>query len=280
MIGLEKIHGNVSTENVNAIAEAVAQAKYSKAETPVLKGQAVNLIDAPVDLEALAAKLGVEVNDARANVARSTLGSEFARIIANSERNIKTTGENMKVLSEAKTLNEQLKQTEKNIEDKSKEILQLQQEINETKAELNALQTQSAALAASIATTTDPEAKTKLKAQKTLVDAQINDAVVVLGAKQASQSTAKLELLALQDQKTAKAQEVKSKLSELKDTEIIEELNEALRNDAKNKIDADFLKQGRYEELEKWLEKHSPYNVIQQSLIAIDEINSKKEEKV
>ncbi len=133
--------------NTNATVNPLQQANLQSvlntldAQAPLspLLSKASNLqvSSAPVDLDALVAKLNVETSDKQESVAKTTLASAFTNVIARTLESGNVSEHNMEVLNEAKEYGTQLNNTKESIRALNQEIQSLQREIAQGEKQVN-----------------------------------------------------------------------------------------------------------------------------------------------
>ena len=136
--------------NTNVNLDAVQQANLlstlntleAKTELSPLLSRSSNLTvaSAPVDLDALLAKMNVETSDTKEAAAKTTLASAFGVVIAKAEESGNVSAHNMEILNEAKNYSTQVEELGKQIADLNKEIKQLKQSISSGEKTVSAAQ--------------------------------------------------------------------------------------------------------------------------------------------
>lgn len=136
--------------NTNVNLDAVQQANLlstlntleAKTELSPLLSRSSNLTvaSAPVDLDALLAKMNVETSDTKEAAAKTTLASAFGVVIAKAEESGNVSAHNMEILNEAKNYSTQVEELGKQIADLNKEIKQLNQSISSGEKTVSAAQ--------------------------------------------------------------------------------------------------------------------------------------------
>ena len=194
--------GQVQQNNLQSVLTTL-DAKTEPA--PILGSKSLNVTSAPVNLDTLVAKLSLETNNMREDVAKTSLSSAFSTIIANAERVMTKTDNNMAVLDDAKVLNQQLAEVEAQIPAKQKEIDQLtetqkvaseavnkaqeavdkaQSDVDKVQHTVDELTEERADLENQISMETDPAKKAQLEAKRDVLDAKLADATEQLAAAQ------------------------------------------------------------------------------------------------
>ena len=297
---------------------------------------------APLNLDALVAKLNVETADTKETTAKMTLSSAFETVIAKAIESGNVSAKNMEILDAASGMSEQLDEVNAKIPQLEKDVKQLEQDVAKKQNDVNVAQNnvnqltndleqlkqqetrtnkdvqnrqaEVDSLKKQIAAETDPAKRAQLenqlavaegqltKAKKALTDIQgkITGTQQSLTAAQATLATAqndlasaktalnnkKTELQTAKEQKAALEQQLKDKMSELTDVDVIRALAEALKMDA---ADVQNLVQDnkaeRSEEQEKYLDKHNPLRIMQDAVAnydqeILDTIASKREDKI
>ena len=340
-----RLNTNLTVETVQqANLQSVLNTLDTQAPLSPLLNKASNLTvsSAPVNLEALMAKLNVETTDTKETTAKTALSSAFETVIARALESGNVSAKNMEILNEANGMSKQLDALNEQIPQLEKEVKQLERDVNQkeravtdaqnkvdqlvkkyadlTQQKEQAVKTVDARQAEvdmlnnQIAEETDPvvkaklekqltEAETKLaKAQNelTVIQQKVTDTQQSLDTAKTNLTTAqndlasaktalndkKVELQTAKEQKATLEKQIKDKMGEISDANVVRQLSEALKMDA---ADVQNLTEDnsaeRSEEQEKYLDKHSPLRIIQNAIAnheqdMLDTIASKKEEKI
>ena len=298
-----KINPKVSTDAVQQ-ANLLTTLNTLEAKTelrPLLSRSAnVTVSSAPMDLNALVARLNMETADTNEAIAKNKLGSILATVIAHAKANTEVTSQNLELLDEAADTNKQIEKLDETIKKQTEQVEQYQNEVKVAEATVNkqqekvdALQQKVDSLTEEIKNETDPEKKAQMEEELRNTKAELNDETQKLTeAKQsliianAKLQGAKAALAASETKKTALKQHVDETLSQIKDENILRELRELLRidvSDVSNLMEEQ--KAERSEEEEKYLDKHSTVRIIQDAISHhdqefLDTIAEKREEKV
>jgi len=132
---------------------------------PLLKREPnLTVSNAPLDLEALVAKLNVENEDTKANTAKQTLQSTFTNVIARAKERGNATTRNMELLEQAEIYSKQLENTTATIDQLTEQISQLNNIVATDQQEVDQIQKQVESLTAELE---------KLQGQITESDAQV-----------------------------------------------------------------------------------------------------------
>ena len=250
--------GQVQQSNLQSVLTTL---NVQTEPAPILGSKSLSVSNAPVNLDALVAKLSMETNNTREDVAKTSLSSAFNTIIANAERVMTKTDNNMAVMSDAKALNQQLAQVESQITAKQKEIGQLtetqnvaansvkkaQENVDNAQGKVDKLQQQVDELTEArtnldnqISLETDPAKKAALEAKRDVLDAKLAEATEqlataqnALASAQGVLSTAQTNLSNVNSQLTA-AQNELTNLQEQKTN-----LKEQVKNKLKELEDVD-----------------------------------------
>ena len=309
--------GQVQQSNLQSVLTTL---NVQAEPAPILGSKSLKVSNAPVNLDALVAKLSMETNNTREDVAKTSLSSAFNTIIANAERVMTKTDNNMAVMNDAKALNQLLAQVESQITAKQKEVDQLtqaqnqassavkkaqenvnkaQNNVDKVQQQVNALTEASANLETQIAMETDPAKKAALEAKRDVLDAKLAEATEqlataqnalasaqgVLSTAQTNLSNVNSQLTAAQNELTNLQEQKTNKLKELEDVDLDRAINEALRQDAKEGVNFDNIEGDRKKDEERYLDTHSPLRIMQDAILKhdseiLDTINSKREDKI
>ena len=243
--------GQVQQNNLQSVLTTL-DAKTEPA--PILGSKSLNVTSAPVNLDTLVAKLSLETNNMREDVAKTSLSSAFSTIIANAERVMTKTDNNMAVLDDAKVLNQQLAEVEAQIPAKQKEIDQLtqtqkvaseavnkaqesvdkaQSDVDKVQHTVDQLTEERTDLENQISMETDPAKKAQLEAKRDVLDAKLADATAQLATAQNALASAQGVLSKAQ----TNLNNVNSQLTTAK-TELVnlQEQKTNLKEQVKNKL--------------------------------------------
>ena len=131
---------------------------------PLLKREPnLTVSNAPMDLEALVARMNLENNDTKETSAKQTLQSTFTNIIARAKERGTVTTRNMELLEQAESYSKQLESTNATIDKLTNQISQLNNIVATDQKEVDQIQKQVDSLAAELE---------KLQGQITESDAQ------------------------------------------------------------------------------------------------------------
>ena len=196
---------NVGQVQQNNLQSVLTTLDTKTDPAPILGSKSLSVTSAPMNLDALVAKLSLETNNMREDVAKTSLSSAFITIIANAERVMTKTDNNMTVLDDAKNLNKQLAEVEAQIPAKQKEIDQLtqtqkvasdavnkaqeyvdkaQSDVDKVQHTVDQLTEERTELENQISMETDPAKKAQLEAKRDVLDAKLADATAQLAAAQ------------------------------------------------------------------------------------------------
>ena len=300
------------------------------------------ITEAPLDLEALVAKLNIMTADTREASAKNTLSSAFATVIAKAAEHGTVSTRNMELLEQAENYSKQLDSTNATIDTLKTQISQLNDivsanekdvaklqaqcdslgaeqdglnaQLQQSDAQILILQLEIDRLTAQIEAEVDSQKQTNLKnrlakEQKKLETEKENrneiqlkkeTNLVNLAKAEANLATAQANLAAVKVTLTdatgvlsaanaAKAelkQKIQQTLADITDDTILRDIADALKigvADLASFITDDTAERG--EEEEKYLDTHSPVQILQDALNdhyqeILDTIESKRETKV
>jgi len=311
--------------------------------TPLLKrDENLTVSNAPVDLEALVAKLNITTANAKETTAKSMLSSTFTTVIAKAlERGMIST-RNMELLTQAGNYQKQLDSTDATIDTLTTQVSQLKEivsanekdvakqqaqcdsleakqsnlnlQIQQSEAKVQILQMEIDSLTARIEAEVDAQKQTNLKNRlaneqkkletekadlnelqnkKETIQANLAKAQAALAAAQANLGAVKTTLTdaegVLGAAIAAKAelkQKIQQTLADITDDSVIRDIADALKinvTDVASIMMDDAAE--RSEEEEKYLEAHSPVQILQEALTAhyqdiLDTIAAKRENLV
>ena len=118
---------------------------------PLLKREPnLTVSNAPMDLEALVAKLNLETNDTKETTAKQTLQSTFTNIIARAKERGTTATRNMELLEQAESYSKQLESTNATIDELTKQISQLNNIVTTDQKEVDQIQQKVDSLSAEV----------------------------------------------------------------------------------------------------------------------------------
>ena len=298
----------ISKVNRNNLESALSNLDLSTVKTemqPLLRGANLTVTQ-PKDLEKLAAQLAAETNDKASVVAKKSVASSFAAVLARVLEMKSVDESNMQVLDEAKQIGDEIDSLDAQMKEQQREIDSLTDKLHQEEREVNGLKKQEsqlektksdlskhmAELDKQIATTTDPIKKQQLEAKRAelagqleqtetsiaSVKAQLQVATANLSATQKSLGDAAQKMAETMSQKDLKKEALKKKLEELKDKELLEAIIDMLKQEKADVSDLiEEKKVKRSDEEEKYLDEHSPVKIIQDML---DDISERMEEKI
>ena len=245
---------NVGQVQQNNLQSVLTTLDTKTEPAPILGSKSLSVTSAPMNLDALVAKLSLETNNMREDVAKTSLSSAFSTIIANAERVMTKTDNNIAVLDDAKNLNKQLAEVEAQIPAKQKEIDQLtqtqkvaseavnkaqeavdkaQSDVDKVQNAVDKLTEERTDLENQISMETDPAKKAQLEAKRDVVDAKLADATAELATAQNALASAQGVLSKAQ----TNLNNVNSQLTTAK-TELanLQEQKTNLKEQVKNKL--------------------------------------------
>ncbi len=312
---------NLNTQiSIDKLSQANLQSALDKLESkaelsPLLTRSAnVTVSSAPMDLEALVAKLSNESVDTQETAAKTKLKSVFTTVLARAIESGNVSENNMALLEQADTYNQQLsilngqintlnsqirqyestvKSDERNVERLQRQVDSLTNNVNELQNEVDSLQEQIAA-AGEGADTSMLEARLsvaqdKLDAEMTKLN-EANDQLTAarekLTASQAKLNAAKEALDTANAQKANLEQNINDAINGITDENLARELAEAMKLSAADVTNlTQDNKAERSEEEEKYLDNHSPARIIQDAINnhdrdLLDTIEEKRETKI
>ena len=269
---------------------------------------------APLDLEALMARLGNDNSAAKEQSAKQFLGSLYGRVLARLQESSQITAKNMELLTEASKLGAQLEGVAKQLNDQVATVTELELKTAMLEKQVELAKSQQLTPAEKrVAELKKKRQQATDKAQQEHLDRQIAEAEQELLAAQASVvqaqgalataqgalATACGNLVAMQSQVSAASKQVtdlsasqtnlekqiKECTDQLSDEEVARALAEALKATAgEARFSEDALPE-RSEDQEKYLEENSVLRILQgtaekRAQEMQDTIEAKREEKV
>ena len=298
-----RINPNVSTDAVQQanLLTALNTLDPKTELSPLLSRSAnVTVSNAPMDLDALVAKLNDETANSNEATAKKKLNSVLSTVIAYAKANAEISESNMAALESAEQSSHQLeelnatirvqtsqvKQAERAVDTAQKNVDAIQKKVDELQNEVNVLQEE-------LETETDPTRQIELQKQLSAAETKLAAGKEKLEAAQQTLTeaktnlqTAKEALAASNAKKTELTEAVDTALASIEDEELLRAMKELLKIDSSDVSNLmEEQKAERSEEEEKYLDKHNIVRLIHDAIANhdqefLDTIDEKREAKI
>ncbi len=298
-----RINPNVSTDAVQQanLLTALNTLEAKTELTPLLSRSAnVTVSNAPMDLDALVAKLNDETANSNEATAKKKLSSVLSTVIAYAKENANISESNMAALEEAEAaskelekLNETIKVQTSQVNQAQKVVQKAQENVDGIQRKVDELQNEVNVLKEELETETDPTRAADLQKKLNAAETKLAGAQQKLAEAQQTLTDAKTNLQNAKDalatsnaKKTELTTAVDTALDKVQDEGILRKLKEVLKNnvgDVNNLMEEQ--KAERSEEEEKYLDKHSIVRLFHDAIANhdqefLDTIDEKRENRI
>ncbi len=298
-----RINPNVSTDAVQQVNLLTAlNTLEPKTElAPLLsRGANVTVSSAPMDLNALVAKLNNETANTNEATAKKKLSSILSTVIAYAKANAEISESNMAALESAEQYSQELEKLEETIKRQSSQVKQAEQSVNKAQEnvdgqqrKVNEAQYKVDLIKEELETETDPTRAAELLKQLDAAEKKLSAEQGKLAEAQQNLTDAKANLQKAKDNlaasNTRKAEltaAVNEALDSIQDEDLLRTVKNLIKINSSDVINLmEEQKAERSEEEEKYLDKHSMVRIIQDAIANhdqefLDTIDEKREEKV
>ncbi|MCQ2397180.1 MAG: hypothetical protein MJ106_05740 [Lentisphaeria bacterium] len=255
------LNTNINPVQQSKLAEALSKLGGEEIAPKKLFGTkpSVTITNAPdMDLTKLVDRLNEESSDVKTNAAKRKMSGFFEIVIARARQMSEISQANMEHLSNAEKLSKQLEELDSDIKKNSELVNGKQNEISQLENSIKSLDKQ-------IAAEKDASKRAELEQKRGALAETLETAKGELGAlKEKGQ--------ALQTARKEVSQKIDSELKAIDNQSLLDIMAEELDVDLKDV--ANFMeddKKERGEELEKYLDTHSPVRIIQDAIIRHDD---------
>lgn len=298
-----RINPNVSTDAVQQanLLTALNTLEAKTELTPLLSRSAnVTVSNAPMDLDALVAKLNDETANSNEATAKKKLSSVLSTVIAYAKANADISESNIAALESAEQYSQELEKLDETIKVQSSQVKQAEQSVKKAQENVDGYQRKVDEaqykvnlLKEELETETDPTRAADLQKQLEIAEKKLaagkqklEAAQQTLTAAQTNLQNAKDALATSNAKKTELTTAVDTALDKVQDEGILRKLKEVLKNnvgDVNNLMEEQ--KAERSEEEEKYLDKHSIVRLFHDAIANhdqefLDTIDEKRENRI